>query len=194
VRRLRPLLAAAALGLAVLGAAPGGASAQTSQFKGLAAASRELSARIAPRDAPFELEHFMPAEDMEELLGTWSNFGTEHGFRNGVPNPLNMVLWHVTLSRFAAAIGDSCAAPRIALNAEFRATLARLCAWPAAEAKREPAMLAFWLALMGYNAPESEYVAWRDFFRREYAGRPASETIAAMTLAITMNPHFLLHR
>ena len=32
------------------------------------------------------------------------------------------------------------------------------------------------------------------FFRSAYAGKPAAETVAAMTLAIAMNPHFLLHQ
>jgi hypothetical protein len=52
----------------------------------------------------------------------------------------------------------------------------------------------FWFSVMGYNAPQSEYAAWREFFLTSYASRPAAETIDAMTLAITMNPYFLLHR
>ena len=52
-----------------------------------------------------------------------------------------------------------------------------------------------YLYLMGYNAPEDEYLAWRDFFlKSSYRDRPAAETLDAMTLAITMNPFFLLHR
>ena len=52
----------------------------------------------------------------------------------------------------------------------------------------------YWLSIMGYNAPEAEYVAWRDYFLASYQGRPAAETVSAMTLAITMNPYFLLHK
>jgi hypothetical protein len=185
------LLAAAGVAAALCA---GSALAQTSTFKGLAAASRELSSRIAPKEAPLELERFMPADDMEELLGTWSNYGSEHNFRNGVPNALNMVIWRVTLTRFADALAASCGAPQLALHPQFLATLARLCAWPAPEARSEAVLTAFWLALMGYSAPESEYAAWRDFFLREFAARPAGETIAAMTLGITMNPYFLLAR
>jgi hypothetical protein len=55
-------------------------------------------------------------------------------------------------------------------------------------------MLDFWTSVMGYNAGVDEYAAWRDFFLREYAAQPAADTITAMTLAITMNPSFLLHR
>ena len=90
------------------------ALAQTSQFKGWAAISRELSTRIAPKDEPLDLGEFLPAEDMEDLLGTWSSFGTEHIFRNGVPNALNLMIWHVTLSGFANAV-----AKRAIPNASF---------------------------------------------------------------------------
>lgn len=180
----------------LLGLAAGAARAEvtSSQFKGLAAASRELSGRIAAKDAPFELASFLPAKDLDALLGSWANFGSEHSFRNGVPNSLNMVIWHATLSRFAAAIGDSCAGPRLAFHPRFQATLRKVCAWPAEEARSDAVLEEFWLALMGYGAPEAEFAAWRDFFRAAYVGKPAAETVAAMTLAITMNPHFLLHQ
>ena len=73
--------------------------AQSSQFKGWAAISRELSTRIAPKDQPLDLDEFLPSESMDDLLGTWTTFGSEHRFRNGVPNALNMTIWHVALSR-----------------------------------------------------------------------------------------------
>ena len=70
----------------------------------------------------------------------------------------------------------------------------KLCAWPAESAKSDAVLQEFWLSVMGYNAPEAEYAAWRDFFRQSYGQRAAAETVAAMTLAITMNPYFLLHK
>jgi len=72
--------------------------------------------------------------------------------------------------------------------------LRTLCRWPAAAAKADAVLLEFWLSVMGHNAPHTEYLAWREFFLTTYANRPAAETIDAMTLAITMNPYFLLHR
>jgi hypothetical protein len=168
--------------------------AQTSQFKGLAAIARELSTRIAPKDEPLDLEQFIPAEQMESLLGTWSTFGAEHSFQNGVPNTVNVVIWHVTLTRFAASIGASCAEPRHIFHPRFAATLRRICTWPSAEAKSEEVLSEFWWSVMGHNAPKQEYEAWRDFFLGSYAATPAAETIADMTLAIAMNPYFLLHK
>jgi hypothetical protein len=163
------------------------------QFKGMAAMSQELSARIAPREEPFELDRFMPADGLDELAGTWTNFGAEHHFTNGTPNPVNTVILHASLSGFAEAIGKSCREPALRFNDRFADTLEEICTWPKPGAKTDVAMSAFWLAMMGYEAPKQEYVAWRDFFRSStYRDRPASEAVAAMTLAITMNPYFLI--
>jgi hypothetical protein len=173
---------------------PAGAMAQSSQFKGWAAVSRELSIRLAPQGHPFDLDEFLPSRSMDELLGTWTTFGTEHRFRNGMPNALNMTIWHVALSGFAKAVGQSCTSPRLMFHERFLTTLYKLCAWPTPAAKDEGVLFAFWTSVMGYNASEQEYVAWRDFFLREYASQPAVETVAAMTFAIIMNPSFLLNR
>jgi hypothetical protein len=173
---------------------PTGAMAQSSQFKGWAAVSRELSIRLAPPGQPFDLDEFLPSRSMDELLGTWTTFGTEHRFRNGTPNALNMTIWHAALSGFAKAVGQSCTSPRLMFHERFLTTLHKLCTWPAPAAKDEGVLLAFWTSVMGYNASEHEYAAWRDFFLREYATEPATETVAAMTFAITMNPSFLLNR
>jgi hypothetical protein len=174
-------------------AAPALAADNAPQFKGMAMISMELSARIAPREEPFELDRFMPADGLDELAGTWTNFGAEHRFTNGTPNPVNAVILHASLSAFAAAMGKTCKEPVLQLNDRFADTLEEMCTWPKPEAKSDEAMSAFWLALMGYEAPKQEYVAWRDFFlSSSYRDRPASETVAAMTLAITMNPYFLI--
>ena len=173
--------------------APALAADSAPQFKGMAMISMELSARIAPREEPFELDRFMPADGLDELAGTWSNFGAEHRFSNGTPNPVNTVIIHASLSGFAAAMGKSCREPLLQLNDRFADTLEEICAWPKPKAKTDAAMSAFWLALMGYEAPKQEYLAWRDFFlSSSYRDRPATETVAAMTLAITMNPYFLI--
>ncbi|MGE0004279.1 MAG: hypothetical protein AB7S92_01700 [Parvibaculaceae bacterium] len=168
--------------------------AQDPQLKGLAALSRELSARIAPRDDPLELDIFIPADGLDDLAGTWSTFGTQHKFQNGTPNPVNMVIMQAALSGFAASLGESCATPQLSFHPQFLEILRNLCKWPAASAKADAVMRGFWVSIMGYDAPMQEYDAWRSFMRREYGERPAAETIEAMTLAITMNPYFLMDK
>src|SRR5450755_2872635 len=113
---MRATAMAALLGIALL---PLGALAQSSQFKGWAAISKELSTRIAPPDEPLDLDEFLPSESMDDLLGTWSTFGSEHRFRNGVPNALNMTIWHVALSGFAKAVGQSCTTPHLVFHPRF---------------------------------------------------------------------------
>jgi hypothetical protein len=185
------MLAVACAGLYGLA---GDAAAQTSRFKGWAAISKELSTRIAPKGEDLDLDRFLPAEDMEDLLGTWSTFGTEHSFQNGLPNSVSIAIWHATLSGFAKSIGASCTTPQLEFNERFLKTLQKLCAWPAADARTNAALLDYWWSIMGYNAPEQEYTAWRDYFLANYQTRPAAETVTAMTLAITMNPYFLLNK
>lgn len=171
------------------------AHAEAPRFKGMATLSTELAARISTAEEPFELDQFMPADGLDELAGTWSSFGTEHRFTNGTPNPVNMVILYASLSGFAQAMGKSCNEPQLQFNDSFADTIELLCDWPAANAKSEGAMMAFWLGLMGYDAPKEEFLAWRAFFTTSaYRDRPAGETIAAMTLAITMNPYFLVQK
>jgi hypothetical protein len=170
------------------------AIAAPAQFKGMIVLSKELSARIAPPEAPIDLDRFMPADGLDDLTGSWSAFGTEHTFENGQPNAVNMVLLRLAFSRFAASLAASCVSPQLVLNEPFFDIMDALCSWPSAEAMSEEIMMDYWLAMMGYNAPKAEYTVWRDFIRQTYRGKDARATIEAMTLAIMLNPYFLLQR
>src|SRR5262249_33776883 len=129
--------------------------AQNSQFKGWAGISRELSTRLAEPGRSLDLYQFVPADDLDDLLGTWYRFGDEHTFQNGSPNSVSMVIWRVALSGFAKSVAGSCGAPRLEFNGKFLTTLHALCRWPAAEAKTDAVLQDFWFAVMGYDAPEA---------------------------------------
>jgi len=189
---MRRMLATLSLLSLLLG---GGAQAQSAQFKGMPALSRELATRLAPPGMSLELDWFLPAPGLDDLVGTWSTFGSEHSFQNGSPNALSMVIWHVTLTNLARSIGQWCEAPPLMFENSFAVALRRLCGWPGSAAKDETALEAFWLSLMGHAAPRSEFLAWRAFFlTSSYRDKPARETIPAMALAIMLNPYFLLAR
>jgi hypothetical protein len=166
--------------------------AHAARMKGLSAISQELSSRIATPDMPIDLTDFMPGEGLETLAGSWLPQGAEHSFQNGEPNAVNMVLIRLTFFRFAQNLAKSCESAQFPLNDNFYDTLEALCAWPSAEARNDKIMQDFWLSLMGYNAVESEYVAWRDFILRDFGGKSARESIEAMTLSLMLNPYFLL--
>jgi hypothetical protein len=187
---LRVLIAAGLLALSGMSAA----EAAPAQFKGINTLSKELSARIAVRESPIELDRFMPADGLDDLTGTWAAFGVEHAFQNGQPNAVNMVLLRLALSRFAKALAATCKSPQFILNETFIETLEALCTWPSAEAKTETVMQGFWLAMMGYNAPRPEYQVWREFVLRTYEGKKAKDALEGMTLAIVLNPYFLLQQ
>jgi hypothetical protein len=116
-------LAAALVAVVALCSAAGSSVAQTSRFKGWASISKELSTRIAPKGETLDLDRFLPAEAMEDLLGSWSTFGSEHSFQNGLPNSINIAIWHATLSNFAKSIGASCSKPQL----EFHPSSCRRC-------------------------------------------------------------------
>lgn len=177
-----------------LGAAwPQAAYAQASQFRGYAEFENIIGRRIS--SAPFSLLPYAASETgLLNLLGAWTEFGSKHVFANGLPNSVNMLIWYTTLSGFAKDLGASCeTSQRLRLTPEFTRTLQLICLWPADAAKSEAAMQAFWLALMGYTAPEEEFQAWRTFFlTSSYKDKASAETVAAMALAILMNPYLLL--
>jgi hypothetical protein len=190
MRTLGAIVLAASM---LLGVAP--AFAQGAQFKGEPALTRELAARLTTGKLAFELDWFLPAAGLDDLLGSWSSFGSEHSFQNGTPNALNMVIWHVTLTNFARSLAVWCDGPWIMFEDKFAASLAKLCGWPGPMGKDEAVLQTFWITLMGYAAPREEYIAWRDFFlTSSYRDKPARETIPAMALAILLNPHLLLRR
>src|SRR5258705_12143155 len=68
---------ALALMVAFMAATPGVTLAQNSQFKGWAGISRELSTRLAEPGRTLDLYQFVPADDLDDLLGTWYRFGDE---------------------------------------------------------------------------------------------------------------------
>jgi hypothetical protein len=160
----RTPLAVLAILIALGAMTPPAADAQTAQFKGWPAIERELSTRLAPKDKPLDLYQFIPGDDMDDLLGTWFTVGSEHAFHNGMPNSVNMVIWHVALSGFAKSLGESCDKPRFVFHPHFAEVLKRMCTWPAETARSEAAMTDFWLSVMGYNAPEAKRCVMKRLF------------------------------
>ena len=83
----------------------------------------------------------------------------------------------------------------LALNTSFAEALNAICRWPDPAAQSPEAMQAFWIALMGYDAPEEEFLAWRQFFiASSFAKQPASVAVPEMAFALMYNPNFLLSR
>ena len=169
--------------------------AQAAQYKGWPAIDKELTARIGTGSGSLDMEKYLPAPGLEAFLGTWALAGSERAFQNGLANSLNLLIWQMSLSGLGKDIAKSCSRSDARFNANFRSVMAELCQWPGSRGSDPRVLVEFWFAIMGHNAPEEEFVAWRDFFlTSSYKSKAAPESIEAMTLAIAMNPYFLLKR
>ena len=178
-----------------------------SEFKGYFAINRTLQERLVQSPNTFQLgvyldESYNPfGNSLLDLLGTYDRGSLDSAFRNGKPNVVNVLLWHVVFSGLSRDLAALCLAgappnPRIgSLAPSFESALKTVCAWPQASAQSDEALLAFWLGLMSFDAPIEEFEAWRDFFRSApYVNAPAQEAVAALVLAAFSNPYFLLRR
>ena len=191
----------------LLGAAPALADdgGQAAQFKGYTEANRLIKERIADSTNGFELGKYLgepvaepSATGLLALLGTYIGSGTDAEFRNGDPNAMNLILWYIALSGFATDVASHCAttpnpgAPN--LLATFETALKPVCAWPADSAKTDAVPQALWLALMEFDAPETEYQAWKQYFVSDpvLSQATAPKALSAMILAALYNPYFLL--
>lgn len=177
------------------------AFAEAGKFRGHSFFDRVFSERTLTPGTPVSIGDFIvtpgtyPGDLLSLLGGNTANGPGQIEFRNGEPNSVNMLLWYLGLDGISRKIGQNCLQRTLAWEPSFQGKLLALCEWPSAQAKSETVMQSYWLALMGYDAPESEYQAWREFFlQSSYANKPADEAVAAMSLAILYNPHFLLNK
>ncbi len=189
--------------------APGSASAQPALYRGFSAIERLLAERILMEGSEFsfqksylKLESPIPEAPSPDtfslisLLGAYDPFSGNNQFQNGVPNAINMMLWQLLLQLTADDVGNYCrGAGRLPLHPFFKAILDPICRWPAAEAKTDGNLRNFWLSVMGYDAPEEEFLAWERFaLTSRLSEKPAVEAVSQLFFLITYNPHFLLRK
>jgi hypothetical protein len=180
------------------------ADGEAAQFKGYTEINRVLKERVA-KPGGFELGQYLGENSSEpspagllSLLGTYLGGDTSAEFRNGDPNAMNMILWYIALSRFASDVGSRCGPTPTAgapqLLPDFVTALTPICGWPAASAKTDQALYALWMSLLDFDAPDSEFQAWKDFVTTDPQIAQASgpQAAAALILAALYNPYFLL--
>ena len=131
---MKPLAVALVAAVALCGAAADGA-AQTSRFKGWAPSPRSCRPASRPKGESLDLDRFLPAADMEDLLGSWSTFGSEHAFQNGLPNSSALPSGMPPCRTSPRASARPAASRSSSSIAQFAETLQTLCTWPAAGAR-----------------------------------------------------------
>jgi hypothetical protein len=175
------------------------------QYKGYTEANRVIKERIALSTGGFELGKYLgepvsepSATGLLSLLGTYIGSGTDAEFRNGDPNAMNLILWYIALSGFSTDVASRCLAQpnpgAPSLIPAFQQAMAPICAWPAASAKTDQALYALWTAVMEWDAPDTEFQAWKDYILNdpELSQADAPKALSAMILGALYNPYFLL--
>lgn len=169
--------------------------ANVGEYRGHVEIQNRISERILLNN-PFFLGTYADGQTgLLSLLGEHSSNG-ENSFRNGRPNSINMLIWQLVLNGFVMDVQAGCAGnSKLLFSPSFQQVLRTMCEWPSSSAQSESSMRLLWLSLMSYDAPEEEFLAWRAFFlHSSFAGRPSSEALPALLLAIVYNPHFLLRK
>lgn len=178
-------------------------TAEAGTYRGLVAVEKVLAERLLDGDLAFSFTPYFAKNASERaaagnlffLMGQYASRGGNE-FRNGTPNSISMLLWQMALRFTADETKHYCAGDRsLPFHPYFRATLDGVCRWPAREAKSEETLRGFWLAVMGADAPEEEYLAWREFaLSSSVAEKPALEAVPELFFAIVYNPYFLLRQ
>lgn len=173
------------------------------ELRGYAEINQLIKQRVMAQTAQFDVSRYLGDANsfgggLIDLLGVSVGVGVDAGFRNGIPNAVNMVLYRMIADGVGDRLAQACAASDhnqeewTGLSAGVQENLNVLCGWPSSSAMSETTLNQFWMALMSFDAPPSERDLWRDFFVSSYVGQTAAETIKAMSVAILINPYFLL--
>jgi hypothetical protein len=172
-------------------------AAPEAELRGYTQVTQILKERLFQADSDFELSQFIgdAAElgNLMDLLGTYKNGFTAGGrFRNGAPNPLNTLIWHLMFYGLAEQAASLChSQTSLGFNDHFRQSLAPFC--EAEFSPTEEELSQFWLAVMSFDAPATEYFEWRDYWlaNQDFQG---STRILWMMISILEHPHFLLRQ
>ncbi len=189
------------VGIALVAVVGASAKILSSQFWGYEAINSVLKERLFIENTKFSFGSFVGSPELGKLLGYYSGDGVEDGFRNGDPNPTNMALWNLGFTSLATWMSQVCdeTQPDDAVFKELQAdvvsSLQALCSWPADGARNEANLARIWEILIGYETPESEYLAWTNYLlSNEYANEKGKVVLQEALTMAWLNPHFLLRR
>ena len=176
------------------------AASGAAEYRGYVSVNRILRERFMLPGSSFELGSYVGQEydpvsgNLLDLLGTYkTGFGVGH-FRNGKPNSLNMLLWHLLLSEFAKDVAKICTGQNtLKFNAQFLDSVQGLCQWPSGNAMNSERLHIFWDRIIKHEAPETEYPLWEKFVTsNQMMHFQKGEAVEWITLSVLMNPYFLL--
>ncbi len=171
------------------------AQAKSSSYRGHTVTEKLLKERLLLPTQEQLFASYLGGNSLLNLLGTYGVLpnGDNH-FQNGNPSALNLLVWQLVIDKFAKDVALSCdlQTERLPFTPAFRTSLLQMCAWP--NVQDEASMQVFWLFLTKFDAPEEEFLAWREFLLSTFAGAHREEAIYSMVFTALYNPHFLLRK
>ncbi len=194
--------------------APGSAAENdaTGTYRGYEEINRMVNERMFARSNALALREYVeeaPVLDnvfelgkptLKDLLGVYDGDGLRVGLKNGTPNSVNMLLWYMAMDGLASEMALGCDGEDGAhfqlVDVQTRMTdlVNRICATPDAQAKDEDTLRELWNTVMRSDAPETEYLAWRNYVTGGSFTETGSQAVHSMLLAMLYNPHFLLKK
>lgn len=168
------------------------------EFFGARNTNKKIYQGLLNGTATFQLSEYVGSDALGNLLG-YQPGGLDTTFRNGIPNPTNMMLWSLAFEKFSHDIGKVCHgnsddSMAKQLREDVLADVLTLCSWPSDKARDEELWDRLWLYALAYDAPESEVVAWKTFFMTSYEVSTPEQLVSDAFFSIFMNPHYLLRK
>lgn len=170
------------------------------EFRGYVRTNTILRERLFKPGSNFELGAYVGQQyagygtNLLDLLGTQKNGFAGGRFRNGIPNSLNMLIWHMLFTRLAGDVAKLCEGKNdLEFNDRLLGSVRPFCGYPEGRSDWEESLFQLWMTIMAFDAPLSEFQAWRVFWvSPEARGLKGEEAVEWMILSILNNPYFLL--
>ena len=168
------------------------------EFFGARNTNKKIYQGLLNGTADFQLADYVGSDALSQLLG-YQPGGLDTSFRNGIPNPTNMMLWSLAFEKISFELGAIChgnSDSKMAkqLREDVLEDVLTLCSWPNPPARDEELWDRIWFYTIAYDAPENEIVAWKSFFMTSYEVTTAEQLVSDAFFSIFMNPHYLLRK
>ena len=137
-----------------------------------------------------------------DLLGIYPNGNNDGEMVNGDPNSMNTMLYFLLFDKMASSIVFHCSiledpVATLNYNPNFMSSMYYFCRTKLEDAPPgDPNFLYYienlWMQLMGFEAPEEEYLAWKEYLTTT-TFESAEDRYYQALISIFMNPYFFIN-
>lgn len=164
-------------------------------YKGFAEIDRVVKGRLIVPSLSYSVTQKALPNPLNQLLGAYAqnnDLGTT--LINADPNALNTLLWYVVAHTFSIDVAMTCNEPenyKKVFREDFYNLVLGACSITSADPVDAEFLEELWIHLVLFDAPEIEFMEWRDFILRHYSLANGKEVLKAAVTTAFMNPYFL---